>query len=224
MDVDRAQLGTVERLWSGAAALVVATGVIVQLGVTADATTGFFDERWERVANVFAYFTIQSNLLVMVTCALLALGRTPETTLFRVARLTALVAITLTFVVFHAVLRDLQDLTGDAAFADLLLHTVSPLMCAVGWVLFGPRGRTSPRIAALTLAFLLAWGTFTLVRGEVVGWYPYPFMDVAEHGYPRVAINLVLVAAVFVALAFGADRVDRWLVARRRSGRELEPA
>ena len=218
------QLGAVERIWFGATAVVVATGVLVQVGVTADSTTGFFDERWERVANIFAFFTIQSNLLVMITSAALALGRTPERTFARVARLTAVIAITLTFVVFHAVLRDLQDLTGDAAFADFLLHTVSPVMCVIGWLAFGPRGRTSPRTAALTMVFLLAWGTFTLIRGEIVGWYPYPFMNVGTHGYARVALNLTLVAAVFVALAFGADRLDRWLVARRRSGRQLEPA
>ena len=171
------QLGVVARCWFAATALVVATGVVVQLGVVADVETGFFDQRWERIANVFAYFTIQSNLLVMVTTGALALGRLPERTVGRVLRLIALVAITLTFVVFHAVLRDLQDLTGDAAFADVLLHTVSPLLCVSGWLLFGPRGRTSPRTAG-----------------------------------------------VFVALAFGADRLDRWLLARRPSARQLEPA
>jgi hypothetical protein len=214
----------VARCWFGVTALVVAVGVAVQLGVTADVETGFFDQRWERVANVFAFFTIQSNLLVMLTTGALALGRPVEQTAWRVLRLTALVAITLTFVVFHAVLRELQDLTGDAAFADFLLHTASPLLCVSGWLLFGPRGRTSPRIATLTLVYLLAWGCFTLVRGEIVGWYPYPFMDVGVHGYARVAVNLVLVAAVFVALAFGADRLDRWLLARRSSARQLEPA
>jgi hypothetical protein len=218
------QVGALARGWFAVTALVVLTGVVVQLFVTADLDTGFFDQRWERVLNVFAFFTIQSNLLVMITTGMLALGLARPTTSFRTLRLTALVAISLTFVVFHAVLRDLQDLTGDAAFADFLLHTLSPVLCVSGWLLFGPRGQTSSRVAALTLVFLLAWGTFTLVRGEIVGWYPYPFMDVVEKGYARVAVNLALVAAVFVAFAFGAHRLDRWLTARRASAGQLQPA
>lgn len=207
----------VARWWFGATALAVFVGVGVQLPVSASADGGFFTEPWERVANTFAYFTVQSNLIVGITSLWLLLGRDDRATWFRVLRLLGVVNITLTFLVFHAVLRDLQDLTGQAAFADVLLHSVSPVLCVLGWVLFGPRGRLDRRVVALAPVYLLAWGAFTLVRGAVVGFYPYPFMNPDGKGYGRVTINLVIVTVVFVALCAAALAADRHLARRQRA-------
>lgn len=207
-------LGRLARWWFALTALVVAVGLVVQLVVVANGDGGFFTDRIDRVLNVFVFFTIQSNIIVGVTSLMLAARWARPTKLFRTLRLTGVIAIALTFVVFHAVLRELQDLTGQAAFADLLLHTVSPVLCVVGWLVFGPRAQTTRNVVVMTLTYLLAWGTFTLVRGEVVGFYPYPFMDPTEHGYVRVAINLVLIGVVFVAFAAGAHVLDLWLSRR----------
>lgn len=213
------------RWWFAATALAVFVGLAVQLPVAGSNDEGFFSESWERVLNTFAYFTIQSNLIVGVTTLLLAVrppesgpcGRPSVPLLARSARLLGVVDITLTFVVFHAVLRDLQDLTGQAAFADVLLHSVSPVLCVTGWVFFGPRGWVDRTTIALSLVYLLVWGGSTLVRGELVGFYPYPFMDPADKGYPRVALNLVAIAVVFVALCVLMLAADRRLARRTAS-------
>ena len=204
-------LSAAARAWFAANALVVLVGLVVQLGVTADLHTGFFDTPTKRVLNVFVFFTIQSNIAVGLSTGLLALGLARPTSWFRTLRLIGVIGIALTFVVFHAVLRDLQDLTGDAAFADVLLHTVSPIMCVAGWLVFGPRGQTTRGVVLASLGFLLVWGAATLVRGHVIDWYPYPFMDPRDHGYLRVAANLTIVAAVFTGLAAGAHALDRRL-------------
>ena len=119
-----------------------------------------------------------------------------------------MVGIALTFVVFHAVLRQLQDLTGDAALADFLLHTVSPIMCVAGWLWFGPRRQTSWAAVEWALAFLVVWGGATLIRGHLIGFYPYPFMDPGDSGYARVVVNLLVIGLVFVGLAAGAHLLD----------------
>ena len=62
------------RWWFGLTALAVLAGLIVQILVTADLETGFFDTPTERALNVFAFFTIQSNIIVGVTSLLLALA------------------------------------------------------------------------------------------------------------------------------------------------------
>jgi hypothetical protein len=192
-------------------ALVVFAGLVIQVPVAMDNEEGFFTTPFTRGLNVFTFFTVQSNIIVGLTSAMLALGVATNSTVFRVLRLTGVVGITLTFIVFHLALRRLQDLTGQAAVADFLLHTASPILCVAAWLLFGPRGLTSWRVVALTLVFLLAWGVFTLVRGEIVDWYPYPFMDPAEHGYARVTLNLLLIGSTFVALAAGAHALERRL-------------
>lgn len=212
----------IARIWFGLTALAALSGLIVQLISSYDTTTGFFDEPWDRVWNTFAFFTIQSNIFVAVACALLAVGVVSHATWFRTLRLLSTLAIALTFVVFYAVLRDDNDLSGKAAAADFLLHTVSPIMCVSGWLFFGPRRLVDRTAIALTVAYLLLWGTFTLIRGEVVGFYPYPFINPDLHSYGRVAVNLVIVGAVFVGFGFGALRLDAWLA--RRSGDECRGA
>lgn len=53
------------------------------------------------------------------------------------------------------------------------------MLCVVGWLLFGPRGRTVMAHVWLALLFPVGWLVFALVRGPLVGgYYPYPFLDV----------------------------------------------
>lgn len=203
---------TTGRVWAGVTALVVAAGIVVQLVVTANGTGGFFPDTPDRVFNVFAFFTIQSNLLLGGTALMLALyPDRPQTMLFRTLRLNGVLCIAVTGIVYHLALAPLDDLSGWAAVANFLLHTASPLIGVLVWLLFGPRDRTNPRIVAWSMVFPLAWLAFTLIRGEYVGFYPYPFVDVAELGYAQVLLNCLLVAVLFLALAAGATVLDRRL-------------
>ncbi|GHF03225.1 hypothetical protein GCM10017786_41110 [Amycolatopsis deserti] len=201
----------IARGWFGLHALVVLAGVVMQLFVTSGVMGGRYESAAARMANVFAYFTIQSNLIVGFTSLLLAIRPLRTSTPFRTLRLDGVLAIAVTGIVFHLVLAGLQDLTGLAWVANLLLHTVSPLLGVLGWLLFGPRGAISPRIIGWSVVYPLAWVAFTLVRGAIDGFYPYPFIDVTALGYPRVAVNCLVIAVLFLALAFGAMLLDRLL-------------
>ena len=199
------------RAWFALTALSVLIGLIIQVDVSAGLKGTQFTSVGSLVFNVFCYFTVQSNVIVGVTTALLAVGPHRTSTVFRVFRLAGLIGITITGVVFHLVLAGLQDLKGAAATADLLLHTVVPVLAVLGWLLFGPRRLTSWRVAALALLFPLGWVAFALVRGELIGFYAYPFIDVRVLGYPRVLGNVVLVGLLFFTLAAGAIFLDRRL-------------
>jgi len=203
---------TVGRVWAGFTALAVMFGIVVQLFVTANGTEGFYPDTSDRVLNVFVFFTIQSNLLLGGTALVLALRPDrPQSTLFRTLRLNGVLCIAVTGIVYHLVLAGVDELRGWAAVTNLVLHTITPLAGVLGWLLFGPRGMTGPRIAALSIVFPLLWLAFTLIRGELVGFYPYPFVNVAEQGYGRVLLNCLLVAVLFLALAAGATILDRRL-------------
>jgi len=146
-------------------ALAVLVGLIVQVQVSAGLKGTQFTSTSSLVFNVFCYFTVQSNIIVGATAALLAVRLDHPSTVFRVFRLAGLIAIAITFVVFHLALAHLQDLRGAAAFADGLLHTVVPVLAVSGWLMFGPRRAISWRIAALAVLFPLCWVAFALVRG-----------------------------------------------------------
>jgi hypothetical protein len=199
------------RAWFGLTGLVVLLGLCVQLYDTARLRTGHFSTPLTRTLNLLFFFTIESNILLMVTCLLLAWRLTGWGTTFAVFRLAGVVGITITGVVYYAVLKDLLDLHGAAYVSDLVLHTVTPLMAVGGWLLLGPRRLTSYRIAAWVVVYPCLYLVLTLVRGPVVHWYPYPFVDVTTHGYLQVAVNSVLVAVLVLAVAFGAALLDRRL-------------
>ncbi|MFD5244834.1 Pr6Pr family membrane protein [Amycolatopsis sp. NPDC058340] len=203
------QASKIARAWSGLTALVVIAGLAAQIPVSAGTTGGTFHTPAGRVANLLAFFTIDSNILVGVGGLLLALGAAGRSTWFGVLRLTGLVGITVTGVVFQVALADLYELHGWAVFADTMLHKVSPLMCVAGWLLFGPRGQLSWRVLWWSLLYPLAWLAVTLVRGALIGFYPYPFVDPGINGYGGVAFNCVLIGVLFIGLAAAAVGFDR---------------
>jgi hypothetical protein len=213
---DRCHHGPVSlpaRSWFALNALVVLVALTIQIPITAGRVGGFFDTPAARVGNLFTFFTILSNILVAVVCVVLALrrgGSAPSgSDLFAVAWLDALLAITVTGIVYNTVLAGLYDLHGAEYLADRLFHTVSPLLFVIGAVLFGPRGLVRPRVVGLALVYPVAWLVFTLVRGALIGWYPYPFVDVIKLGYGRVAFNCVLITLLFLVLAAVAFGIDR---------------
>lgn len=162
-------------------------GIAIQVVVSAGNDDGLFPTAAGRVFNVFCYFTVQSNLLVAVTSILLLVRVERPSLLFRALRLTGLIAIIVTFAIYHTALSNLVELDGWAKVADQLVHTVAPA----------------------------AWVAFTLVRGELIGFYPYPFVDVDEYGYGRIVLNIALVGVLFYALARGAVWLDGRLGSRR---------
>jgi hypothetical protein len=199
------------RITLAATAAAAVTGIVIQLLVTAAARGGHFHPAAARVANVFAFFTIDSNVIVAVTCLLLAVRPGPAGRVLRSARLTGLVAIAITGIVYHVALRGLLDLDTWGLAADVLLHTVVSVLAVAGWVITGPRGLTSRAVAFGALVFPLAWLVFTLSRGAAIGWYPYPFLDVTRIGYLKAVINCCWVAVLFGGLAATATALDRRL-------------
>jgi hypothetical protein len=198
-------------LWFGATAACVAAGVIISVFTAAHNSTGHFRTPVERAFNTFAFFTVQSNLMVGATTLLLVVKPRPSSAVFATFRLTGLVAIIVTGVVYHVALASILDLQGWDEFGNQLVHTVVPILAVTGWFMFGPRGLTSVRVVRWSLVFPLCWIGFTLIRGAFVHWYPYPFIDVTTLGYGGTLLNCLWVSLLLLGIAAGANAVDRRL-------------
>ena len=164
-----------------------------------------------RLVRFCSYLTIWFNVLVAWSTLTLALGRDRDSRVWRALRLDAVVLATVGGLVHFFFLRPLLDLTGWDLVADRLLHIVVPVLALIGWLVLGPRGRADRTDLLPFLVLPLGWLGYTLVRGEIVDWYPYPFIDVGEHGYAVVLVNVVAVAAAMLLAAWGATVVDRRL-------------
>ena len=88
----------------------------------------------------------------------------------------------MTFIVFHTALSGLVDLEGWAKVADQFLHTLVPALAVAARLKFGPRGIVGRRTSLLALIPPLVWVVFTLIRGAIIDFYPYPFVDVNDLG------------------------------------------
>ena len=169
-----------------------------------------------RLVRYSSYLTIWFNVLVAWSTFTLATGRDRDTRLWRALRLDAVVIATVGGLVHLFFLLPLLDLTGWDYVADKLLHMAVPALALVGWLVFGPRRRAERRDLVPFLVVPVAWLAYTLVRGELVEWYPYPFIDVNEHGYAVVLVNALGIAVAMVLAAWGATVLDA------RLGRDME--
>ena len=206
------------RLWNLALALIVLAAFVLQIGLllsggqdvnAAQATTVV--PLSTRFVRFFSYFTVESNLLVLLSAATLALNPQRDGALWRVLRLDALLGIAVTGVVFTTVLSGLVQHSGIGTWVNAGFHYVSPLMALLGWLLFGPRPRIDTRTLLLAFAWPVAWLVYTLIRGAITAWYPYPFLNAHELGYARVAVNIAVILVGASAFALLLWRVDEHL-------------
>ena len=161
----------------------------------------------ERLFDWITYFTILSNIVVAVVLTMLVAKPSLFTrrdgvgTLWRTLRLDSVLMIIITGVVYNLLLAT-GGKTGWDLLSNTMLHVAGPLLTVIVWLVAGPRGLITGRIIGLSLILPLVWAAFALTRGQVVGAYPYSFLDVSANGWASVLsfIAVIMVVAVILAL------------------------
>jgi hypothetical protein len=168
------------------------------------------------VGNYFSFFTIQSNIFAAALLTLAAVVRREERTrTFDAVRGSITLYIAITGVVFALLLAGHQeDLDTHIGWVNFVVHTLIPIVVVVDWLLEPANHRLPLRLAALWLAYPILWLAYTLARGAAENWYPYPFVDVAAHGYGRVTLNALILGVCFVGGALGLVGVGNWRTSR----------
>ncbi|MFC5909987.1 Pr6Pr family membrane protein [Streptacidiphilus monticola] len=183
----------------------------VALGVQADRSAS----QGHSLVDFFSFFTIESNVLATVVLlwggVAFFVGRRFVPDLLRGASVLYLAVTGLVYAVALAHLEDQLTLP----WVNDVLHRVMPLVVVVDWLLVPPYRRLHLVETARWLAFPLLFLAYTLIRGPVVDWYPYPFLDPRPHGYGRVAVSCVLVTLAFLALTALLTWLGNVLGARR---------
>jgi hypothetical protein len=212
------------RAWHGLTAAVTAVAVVLQLALVVGGgrilEEGHPPSMGLRLVRFFAYFTIESNLLVLVSTV--ALARDPERLPrgLGTLRTAAVTGIVVTGLVHWFLLRPHLHLHGADLVADKLLHLVVPALAVVGWLVFGPRPRMTRSTSLRATVWPLLWLVVILGEGGVTGWYPYPFLDHREHGWDHVAVVCAGIFVLWFALLAAEGDCDR----RVRPAPSAEPA
>ncbi|WP_277960202.1 Pr6Pr family membrane protein [Frigoribacterium faeni] len=193
------------------AVLRVAAAVAVLVAVVAQWENSLRDPGY-RFVDFFGYFTIQSNLIVLLALAIGAftvLRRTTPPRWTVAVRAAATTYIALTGLVFNLLLAGLPSNDPyTVGWASDVFHRVIPLYVVLDWVLFADRDRQPWRRLWQFLAFPLIWVVVVLARGA--DFVPYPFLDVATLGGGVVAlwcVGIAVAVALIGALVVAASRL-----------------
>lgn len=169
------------------------------------------------VVNFFSYFTNLGNLFaagVLLRGAALAwTGRQPSPADQRL-RGMAVVYMTVVGIVFSMLLRNV-DLGALRPWINVLLHYVMPVVVVADWLLRPGQALTSARDWLLVPAFPLLYVVYVLVRGALVGWYPYPFLDPRLGGYGSVTLHVVAIVGLFLLTQWAVAASTRLLRGNR---------
>lgn len=199
-----------------ATALAIAAAVAGQLQFLAD-------KDLLRPVNFFSFFTIQSNVLACLLLAGLEMGdRTALGRFARWARGGVTLYMTMTGVIYAVLLAPIAaDVSTQLEWVNVVVHIAAPIVVVADWLLSPDAPSASLRAALWWLAFPVLWLGYTFVRGAIVDWYPYPFLDPrddvphAAGSWPVVIVSTVVLAALVAGAALGL----RWLAGRLAGGR-----
>ena len=157
------------------------------------------------VANFFSFFTIEANILT----AVVFLGGAVLTTQTRhwpYFRGAVTLYMVITGIVY-AVLLSNVDVQLQSAWTNNVLHRVLPLLLLADWVFFPPWPRIAAARALGWLAFPLAYFAYSLIRGPIAHFYPYPFLNAREHGYLYVIVYAIVLTPIMALLALAVWRI-----------------
>ncbi len=204
---------TLYRVIAGA---VVLFAVAIQYWLVVLEGSGFLP--FARTVHFFSYFTILANILAGSAFLLPVLAPASSAGRFldRPSVRTAIAGyIIIVGTVYYALLRNVGHAEGWTLFFEHVLHYVTPPLFVLDWLLFVPKGDVAWRNGIACMGFPAAYTVWTLTYGAVSGWYPYPFVDVPELGYPQTLLNIAGLVLAFLALELALVGIGRG-VARLR--------
>ncbi len=177
-------------------------------------------ENDSKASNFFSFFTIESNLLtvfVLIVGAALALRGQETSPGWELFRGAVAAYMTTTFTVFAALLSGLPDnLDLTEPWVNFVLHQFMPIAIVLDWVISPPRHWLTIRQALVWITFPLVYCVYSLIRGPIVDWYPYPFLNPDSTGGSggvsaySLGIGVVFIGIIWALVTAGNKAREWW--------------
>lgn len=158
----------------------------------------------EMIVRFFSFFTILTNILVAsyFTNQVLSSKGNSENLFSKTGTLTAVtVYITVVGLVYQIALRHLWKPSGLQMIVDELLHTIIPSLAIIYWFLYEQKAELNWKMIPKFLLYPLFYLVFIIVRGQLSGFYPYPFINITVLGWSQTFINSIVLFGVFLILS-----------------------
>jgi hypothetical protein len=163
-------------------------------------------------ANYFSYFTVISafiaaGVLLMGTYTLLFHRPNRIVDYLRGA---AVLYMTMTAIGYLAALVGNIALSPwNAAllpWANGLIHFIGPALVIGDWLVDPPKVPLQLHVTIYWLVYPVIYAFYSVGRGLMTGWYPYPLLDVRHFGYVPIALAGFALAGLIVAMSAGIVR------------------
>ena len=167
--------------------------------------------------NFFSYFTIQSNIFafMMLLVSALAIASNKRSTKLNLLRGAATLYMVITGIVFAVLLAGVEgSILTAVPWDNLVLHYIMPVVLLVDWLVDKPSKAMTFKSSFVWLIYPLTYVIYSLVRGQLVNWYPYPFLDPKTNGFSSVFLTAAGIAALTMILMFALTKFTRKRSAR----------
>lgn len=176
-------------------------------------------------SNFLSYFTVQSaiaGVMMLVLAAISAFrGIAPPWLGVLRALVTSYMIVSGIVFAVMVIQASTLDYTIAVPWSDQLLHFWIPTFALIDWLLDPGTVRPSWKLLGLALVYPVLWGVFTLVRGPIVGWYPYFFLDTNQVSLTESIAYCALCLAVVTGIVALLTMTSRLRMTSRRHWRRV---
>ncbi len=170
------------------------------------------------VLNVLSYFTILTNIVVAIVFTARVVhrrGREPVFLLKPATQTAVATYIVIVGCVYEVALRRLWSPSGLHLAADFILHYIVPIGYLLYWLLAVPKGTLRYAIVWSWTIYPFGYLLYSIARGVINGFFPYPFVNFAELGFSRFAANVAGLILVFICTGLVFIALDRAISTQR---------
>ena len=168
----------------------------------------------ENIANLFSYFTLLTNLSIAASLSYSLIrpdtkvGRFFATSSFQSALASYIIIVSL---IYNFVIRNSWHQPFLEFTSDNILHIITPVLYVLRWVLFIPKGTLKWNDSLKWLIVPFAYLFYSLIRGSIVNWYPYAFIDLRHISIAIALRNIVMTAFAFWVIGLLLITANHWL-------------
>lgn len=203
-------MNKVHKTWRGIAGIIILLAILGSF--TNQMLVSEIPTYTGRVLGFFSYFTEYSNILVILWFINKAfLGERIQFLNKDSVRGAITLYICIAGIVFFFVLNSAWNQHGIEKIQSYILHGFSPIAFILDWLLLSRKGRYNYKDIGRWIIFPIVYLFGALFIGNIIGSYPYPFLDLNTITVNEFLNYLVFLVIAFIGMSFIIVSVDKLL-------------
>lgn len=203
---------------------------IWRLSTVGFAVYGLFLQLWPNKWHQLSYFTLLSNIFVLIMLVFLLFtmlkGDTKKLVSTSTLRIKAAVTMTvlLTFIVYNVLLAPVAEPKDFYHWKNYTLHYIVPIMFFIDWLVFDVRGVYKKNDPINWTFVPLLYMVISLIKGYIFNVpipgqpnspYPYFFLNVNKLGWMGLGKYVVAIFVAYMILGYGLYAIKMFRATKR---------